>query len=65
MQPRTAPTYKLVLLREDTGQIMHAWSQIPHDRVGPLLDTMRTYLPWLARAAAARDALDKLFALFK
>lgn len=65
MQPRTAPTYKLVLLREDTGQIMHQWSQIPHDRVGPLLETMRTYLPWFVRASAAKEAIEKLMSLFK
>jgi hypothetical protein len=65
MQPRTAPTYRLVLLREDTGQILHAWSQIPQERVAPLLEVMQRYLPWLARAAAAKDALAKLLDLFR
>lgn len=58
-------TYRLVLQREDTGAVVHAWSGIPHDKVGLLLDAMQRYLPWFARAAAARDAFSKLADLFK
>jgi hypothetical protein len=29
------------------------------------LQTMQAYLPWIARAAAARDALAKLMDLFR
>jgi hypothetical protein len=59
------PTYRLRLDREDTGQVIHVWSGIPHDRIGPLLQTMATYLPWIARAAAAREALARLMDLFR
>lgn len=61
---RHPPTYRLVLLREDNGKVVHAWSGIPHDKVGLLLDAMQRYLPWFARAAAARDAFSKLMDLF-
>jgi hypothetical protein len=61
---RAPPTYRLVLLREDTGKVVHAWSGIPHDKVGLLLAAMQRYLPWFARAAAARDAFSKLMDLF-
>lgn len=62
-----APTYRLVLERETpTGGVqMHAWSGIPHERVGPLLATMQTYLPFLVRAAAAREAFHKVLDLFR
>ena len=59
-----APTYRLTLEREG-GAVIYAWSGIPHDKVGPLLQTMRTYLPWMARASAAKDAIAKLLDLFR
>lgn len=61
-------TYRLRLERETPdggGQTIHAWSGIPHARVGPLLETLAAYLPWLARAAAARDAFRKVAELFR
>ena len=61
-------TYRLRLERETpdgAGQTIHAWSGIPHERVGPLLETLAAYLPWLARAAAARDAFRKVADLFR
>ena len=61
-------TYRLRLERETpdgAGQTIHAWSGIPHERVGPLLETLAAYLPWLARAAAAREALRKVAELFR
>lgn len=64
MRTAEPPTYRLLLQREDTGQVLHTWSGIPHDKVGPLLLAMQRYLPWLARAAAARDAISKLLDLF-
>jgi len=61
-----APTYRLTLEREGgAGEVIHTWGGIPHERVGPLLQTMQAYLPWIARAAAARDALAKLMDLFR
>jgi hypothetical protein len=65
-QPRThaPPTYRLTLEREG-GAVVYTWGAIPHEKVGPLLQTMRTYLPWMARAAAAKDALAKLLDLFR
>lgn len=62
------PTYRLRLERETAdggGQTIHSWSGIPHSRVGPLLETLAAYLPWLARAAAAREALAKVADLFR
>lgn len=62
-----APTYRLTLFRESPAgdEPVHSWGGIPHERVGPLLRTMQEYLPWLARAAAAREALGKLLDLFR
>lgn len=61
-------TYRLRLERETpdgAGQTIHSWSGIPHSRVGPLLETLAAYLPWLQRAAAAREALRKVAELFR
>ncbi|HEU0081870.1 MAG TPA: hypothetical protein VFQ87_03285 [Bradyrhizobium sp.] len=58
-------TYRLTLTRETTGEVLHEWGGIPHDRVMPLLETMRRYLPFLAKAAAFREAWSKLAALFQ
>ncbi len=65
-QPRvqSAPTYRLTLEREG-GVVLYTWGGISHDKVGPLLQTLRTYLPWMARAAAAKDAFTKLLDLFR
>ena len=62
-----APTYRLTLERETAAgrELVHTWGGIPHEKVGPLLQTMQSYLPWLARAAAAREALSKLVDLFR
>jgi hypothetical protein len=56
-------TYRLTLSREGNGQIMHEWGGIPADKVRPLLEAMRRYLPFLAKAAAAKQAWDKLMDL--
>jgi hypothetical protein len=61
-------TYRLRLERETpdgAGVTIHAWGGIPHARVGPLLEGLASYLPWLARAAAAREALRKVADLFR
>lgn len=64
---RTPPTYRLVLERETpTGGVpIHAWSGIPHERVKPLLTMMQDYLPLMVKAAAARDAWNRMMDLFR
>lgn len=64
VRAKRPPTYRLVLFREDSGTVVHAWTAIPHDKIGPLLAAMERYLPWFARAAAAKDAFAKLLDLF-
>jgi hypothetical protein len=64
---RAPATYRLVLERElpgGAGEPIHSWGGIPHERVRPVLETLQAYLPWLARAAAAREALRKVLDLF-
>ena len=65
--PRAPPTYCLRLEREtaDGFVTLHVWSGIPHQRVKPLLSAMRSYLPILVKAAAAREAFDKVLDLFR
>jgi hypothetical protein len=58
-------TFRLTLEREATGEVMHQWSGIPQDKVGPLLQAMQRYLPWLAKAAAAKQTWDRLVDLFR
>jgi hypothetical protein len=66
---RRAPkTYRLRLERETSdgaGETLYTWSGIPHERIGPLIQSLAGGLPWLARAAAAKDALGKLIDLFR
>lgn len=56
-------TYRLTLSRESDGKIMHEWGAIPADKVRPLLQAMQRYLPFLAKAAAAKQAWDRLMDL--
>ncbi len=65
--PRARPTYRLRLEREtaDGGVTLHTWSGIPHDRVKPLLSAMQSYLPFLVKAAAAKEAFTKVMDLFR
>jgi hypothetical protein len=61
------PTYRLKLERvaaDGKQTTVHQWSGIPHYRVKPILETLESLLPWLARAAGAREALRKLAELF-
>ena len=61
------PTYRLRLERETedgAGETIHTWGGIPHDPIAPVLQTLRTYLPWLARAATAREAFRRVLDLF-
>jgi hypothetical protein len=60
-----AASYCLKLEREGDGQILHQWSGIPHDKIGPLLTAMQNYLPWLAKAAAAKAAFDRVMDLLR
>ena len=64
---RASRTYRLRLERETAdgaGETLYTWSGIPHERIGPLIQSLAGGMPWLARAAAAKDALKKLFDLF-
>jgi hypothetical protein len=61
----TLQTYRLTLTREATGETLHEWGGIPHDKVGPLLQAMQRYLPLLAKAAAAKQAWDRLMDLWR
>lgn len=60
-------TYRLRLERETAdgaGETLYTWGGIPHDRIAPLIQSLTGGMPWLVRAAAAKDALKKLFDLF-
>jgi hypothetical protein len=64
---RAPKTYRLRLERETSdggGETLYTWGGIPHERIGPLIQSLAGGMPWLARAAAAKDALRKLFDLF-
>lgn len=65
---RVPRTYRLRLERETAdgrGDTLYTWGGIPHERIGPLIQSLAGGMPWLARAAAAKDALGKLFDLFR
>jgi hypothetical protein len=61
----TLPTFRLTLSRESTGEVLHEWGGIPADKVRPLLQAMQRYLPFLAKAAAFKDAWDRLLGMFE
>ena len=58
-------TFRLTLSRESTGEVLHEWGGIPADKVRPLLQTMQRYLPILAKAAAFKQAWDRLLDMFE
>jgi hypothetical protein len=66
-QPRALAvlSYRLTLTRESDGAVMQEWSGIPHDRVGPMLQAIQHYTPWLGKVAAAKEAWEKLVKLFQ
>lgn len=64
-RPALPATYRLRLERETDGAVLHTWSGIPHDKVGPVLKAMSQYLPFFAKAAAAKEAVTRLIDLFR
>ena len=66
-QPRALArlTYRLTLTRESDGAVMQEWSRIPHERVGALLKAIQHYTPLMGKVVAAKEAWDKLVALFQ
>jgi len=58
-------TYRLTLTRESDGVVMQEWSRIPHERVGTLLKAIQHYSPLMGKVVAAKEAFDKLMALFQ
>lgn len=59
------PRYRLTLTRETDGAVMQEWSGIRHDQVGPLLNAIKHYSPLMGKVVAAKEAWDKLLALFQ
>ncbi len=58
-------TYRLTLTRESDGAVMQEWQRIPHERIGSLLKAIQNYSPLMGKVVAAKEAWDKLIALFQ
>jgi len=58
-------SYRLTLTRESDGAVMQEWTRIPHERVGALLKAIHHYSPLMGKVVAAKEAWDKLIALFQ
>ncbi len=58
-------SYRLTLTRESDGVVMQEWSRIPHELVGHLLKAIQHYTPLMGKVVAAKEAWEKLMALFQ
>jgi hypothetical protein len=61
MGKQQAPaSYRIRLEREDTGETICTWGRIPGQRIGPMIASLKSVLPFMVAAARARHAFDSL-----
>ena len=60
-----AATFRLRLEREADGATLYTWGGIPGVRLRPIVESIRTYGPIVARVAAAKQVLSDLLDTFR